>query len=122
MAVGEATGEAVAGWQPGSHVVGVGYGAFAEYMVLPAVATMPLPEGWTAEQALGLVVNWPTALAALKSLGHIASGETVVVHAVDMSWRPLRSDTPTAALTPCASGTGAATPRRSSPNSPSSTQ
>ena len=40
-----------------------------------------MPAGWTAEQALGLVVNWPTALAALKPLGHIASGETVLVHA-----------------------------------------
>jgi NADPH:quinone reductase len=28
-----------------------------------------------------LVVNWPTALAALKPLGHIAAGETVLVHA-----------------------------------------
>jgi NADPH2:quinone reductase len=26
-------------------------------------------------------VNWPTALAALKPLGHIAAGETVLVHA-----------------------------------------
>jgi NADPH2:quinone reductase len=42
---------------------------------------VPVPAGWTAEQALGLVVNWPTALAALKPLGHIASGETVLVHA-----------------------------------------
>jgi NADPH2:quinone reductase len=50
-------------------------------MVLPAAAAMPVPAGWTAEQALGLVVNWPTALAALKPLGHIATGETVVVHA-----------------------------------------
>jgi NADPH2:quinone reductase len=40
-----------------------------------------VPAGWTAEQALGLVVNWPTALAALKPLGDIATGETVLVHA-----------------------------------------
>jgi hypothetical protein len=62
-------------------VIGVGYGAFAEFMVLPAAAAMPVPTGWTAEQALGLVVNWPTALAALKPQGHIAAGETVLVHA-----------------------------------------
>ena len=66
---------------PGTCVVGVGYGAFAEYMVLPAAAAMPVPPGWTAEQALGLVVNRPTALAALKPLGQVATGETVVVHA-----------------------------------------
>jgi NADPH2:quinone reductase len=76
-----AMGEAVTGSRPGTRVVGVGYGAFAEYMVLPAAAAMPVPADWTGEQALGLVVNWPTALAALKPLGQIASGETVLVHA-----------------------------------------
>jgi NADPH:quinone reductase len=76
-----AVGEAVTGPRSGTCVVGVGCGAFAEYMVLPAAAAVPVPAGWTAEQALGLVVNWPTALAALRPLGHIASGETVLVHA-----------------------------------------
>jgi NADPH2:quinone reductase len=50
-------------------------------MVLPAAAAMPVPAGWAAEQALGLVVNWPTALAALRPLGRLAAGETVLVHA-----------------------------------------
>jgi NADPH2:quinone reductase len=76
-----AAGDAVTGPRPGTRVIGVGDGAFAEYMVLPAAAAMPVPAGWTAEQALGLVVNWPTALAALKPLGRLAAGETVVVHA-----------------------------------------
>jgi NADPH2:quinone reductase len=76
-----AVGEEVTGPRPGARVVGVGYGAFAEYAVLPAAAAMPVPAGWTAEQALGLVVNWPTALAAIKPLGQIAPGETVLVHA-----------------------------------------
>jgi NADPH2:quinone reductase len=76
-----AVGESVTVPGPGSPVVGVGYGAFAEYMVLPAGAAMPVPPGWTAEQALGLVVNWPTALAALKPLGRVVAGETVLVHA-----------------------------------------
>jgi NADPH2:quinone reductase len=74
-------GEAVTSARTGTRVIGVGDGAFAEYMVLPAAAAMPLPAGWTAEQSLGLVVNWPTALAALKPLGQLARGETVVVHA-----------------------------------------
>ena len=50
-------------------------------MVLPAAAAMPVPAGWSAEQALGLVVNWPTALAALRPLGNVVAGETVVVPA-----------------------------------------
>lgn len=65
----------------GAHVVGVGAGAFAEYMVLRAVAALPIPPGWTAAQALGLAVNWPTALAALKALGRLEAGETVLIHA-----------------------------------------
>jgi len=78
-----AVGEAVTGLEPGARVIGVGIGggAFAEYMVLPAAAAVPVPPGWTAEQALGLVVNWPTALAALRPLGRIAAGETVLIHA-----------------------------------------
>ncbi|QKV73619.1 zinc-binding dehydrogenase [Amycolatopsis sp. Hca4] len=76
-----AVGEAVTGLPPGTRVAGVGEGAFAEYFVLPAAAAMPVPAGWSAEQALGLVVNRPTALAALKPLGRVAAGQTVLVHA-----------------------------------------
>ncbi|WP_410566886.1 zinc-binding dehydrogenase [Amycolatopsis sp. cmx-4-61] len=76
-----AVGEAVTGPPPGTWVAGVGDGAFAEYLTLPAAAVMPVPAGWSAEQAIGLVVNWPTALAALKPLGRVAAGQTVLIHA-----------------------------------------
>src|SRR4051812_49473797 len=56
-----AVGEGVTRPRPGARVVGVGGGAYSEYMVLPAAAAMPVPSGWTEQQALGLVVNWPTA-------------------------------------------------------------
>ena len=77
-----AVGEAVTGLAIGAHVVGVGIGggAFAEYMALPVAAAVPVPAGWADEQALGLVVNWPTALAALKPLGGLAAGQTVLIH------------------------------------------
>jgi NADPH:quinone reductase len=76
-------GEGVAGPRPGAHVIGVamGGGAFAEYLALPATGAVPVPAGWSDEQALGLVVNWPTALAALRPLGQIAAGQTVLIHA-----------------------------------------
>jgi len=78
-----ATGEAVTGLEPGARVIGagIGCGAFAQYTVLPAAAVVPVPAGWAEEQALGLVVSWPTALAALKPLGRIAAGQTVLIHA-----------------------------------------
>jgi NADPH2:quinone reductase len=40
-----------------------------------------VPPGWTEQQALGLVVNWPTALAALRPVGGLSAGQTVLVHA-----------------------------------------
>jgi NADPH2:quinone reductase len=83
----EAAGEIVAlapgvtGRELGAHVIGTGYGAFAEYMVLPAAGVAPVPVGWADEQALGLVLNWANALAALKPLRRIAADETVLIHA-----------------------------------------
>ncbi|MFJ2766400.1 zinc-binding dehydrogenase [Streptomyces sp. NPDC087300] len=66
---------------PGTHVVGTGPGAFAQYMTMPATGVVPVPAGWSDAQALGLVLNWATALAALKPLGEVAPGEVVLVHA-----------------------------------------
>lgn len=78
-----ALGEDVTDLERGDHVIGVSIagGAFAEYMLLPAAAAVRVPVGWADEQALGLVVSWPTALAALKPLGRIAAGQTVLIHA-----------------------------------------
>jgi NADPH:quinone reductase len=76
-----ALGPGVTGLERGAHVIGTGYGAFAECMVLPAAGVASIPAGWADEQALGLVLNWATALAALRPLGRIAAGETVLIHA-----------------------------------------
>lgn len=76
-----ARGEGVVGVEVGDHVIGVGYGAFAEYMSMSAADAVPVPAGWRDEQALGLVLNWATALAALKPLGRLAKGETVLIQA-----------------------------------------
>lgn len=65
----------------GTHVIGAGPGAFAQYMAMPAAGALPVPSGWSDAEALGLVLNWATALAALKPLGEIKTGEAVLVHA-----------------------------------------
>jgi NADPH:quinone reductase len=82
-AVGEvvAVGDDVGHPERGALVIGVGSGAFAEYLVLPAASAVPVPRGWAANEALGLVVSYPAALAALKHLGRIAAGEIVLIHA-----------------------------------------
>ncbi|WP_406229270.1 zinc-binding dehydrogenase [Streptomyces anthocyanicus] len=67
--------------QLGTRVIGVGRGAFAQYMTMPAVGARPVPSGWSDAAALGLVLNWATATAALKPLGKTRPGETVLVHA-----------------------------------------
>ncbi|WP_091095347.1 NADPH:quinone oxidoreductase family protein [Micromonospora citrea] len=83
----EAAGEVVALGQGvtdltlGDHVIGTGPGAFAEYLALPAAGVTRVPVGWTDEQAPGLILNWATALAALRPLGRLAAGETVLIHA-----------------------------------------
>jgi len=66
---------------PGTHVVGAGPGSFAQYMTMPAANVLPAPSGWSDAESLGLVLNWATALAALKPLGEIEAGDVVLVHA-----------------------------------------
>jgi NADPH:quinone reductase len=65
----------------GTHVIGAGPGAFAEYMVMRAAAVLPVPSGWGDAEALGMVLNWATALAALQPLGEIETGDVVLIHA-----------------------------------------
>ncbi|MEU8200642.1 zinc-binding dehydrogenase [Streptosporangium sp. NPDC049046] len=65
----------------GAHVIGVGPAAFAEYMLMPATGVLPVPSGWSDAEALGMVLNWATALAALRPLGELKAGEVVLVHA-----------------------------------------
>jgi NADPH:quinone reductase-like Zn-dependent oxidoreductase len=50
-------------------------------MTMPVAGVLPVPDGWSDAAAIGLVLNWATALAALKPLGEIKAGEVVLVHA-----------------------------------------
>lgn len=83
-AAGEIVGAGPAVENPlpvGVQVIGAGPGAFAEYLVMPAGGVLPVPSGWSAAEALGLVMNWATALAALRPLGDLEAGEAVLIHA-----------------------------------------
>jgi len=75
-----ALGEDVTRVAVGDHVIGTGPGAFAEYMVMAADAVVPVPAGWSDEEALGLVLNWATALVSLR-LGQLRAGDFVLIHA-----------------------------------------
>ncbi len=65
----------------GTHVIGAAPGAFAEYLAVPAAGSLLVPPGWSDAETLGMVLNWATALAALRPLGEVRAGETVLVHA-----------------------------------------
>ena len=65
----------------GTHVIGAGPGAFAEYLTMPAAGALPVPSGWNDAESLGMVLNWATALAALRPLGEVEPGDVVLVHA-----------------------------------------
>jgi NADPH:quinone reductase len=65
----------------GDHVIGTGPGAFAEYMTMPAAGVLSVPSGWKDAEALGMVLNWATALAALVPLGEVRTGDVVLIHA-----------------------------------------
>jgi NADPH:quinone reductase-like Zn-dependent oxidoreductase len=65
----------------GAHVIGTGPGAFAQYMTMPAAGVLPVPTGWSDAEALGMVLNWATALAALRPLGEVKAGDVVLVQA-----------------------------------------
>lgn len=65
----------------GTLVIGNGPGAFAEYTTVTAAESLPVPAGWTDAQALGMILNWATAVAALHTVGGLARGETVLIHA-----------------------------------------
>jgi NADPH:quinone reductase-like Zn-dependent oxidoreductase len=65
----------------GAHVIGTGPGAFAQYMTMPAAGVFPVPSGWKDAEALGMVLNWGTALAALVPLGEVRPGTVVLIHA-----------------------------------------
>lgn len=65
----------------GSRVIGTGRGAFAEYAAVTATGSVIVPDGWSDAESLGMILNWATAVAALRPIGDLRAGETVLIHA-----------------------------------------
>ncbi len=86
-----AVGEAVSGWAPGTGVLvnpvyrGRGLmgemldGGLAEYAVVSAEQLIALPPGVSFAEAAALPVAWGTAYRMMTAIGHVASGERVLV-------------------------------------------
>jgi NADPH:quinone reductase-like Zn-dependent oxidoreductase len=74
----EAVGTAVGHVKPGDEVFGIGKGSFAEYTVGKAFASRP--SGLTFEEAAALPVAGLTALQAVRDIGKLEAGESVLVN------------------------------------------
>jgi len=78
----DALGPDTAGMQVGQRVVTFATGgAFAEYMVVPAMSLLPCPEGLTPQQGAAILVQGITAIHCLHDLANVQAGEVVLVHA-----------------------------------------
>ena len=76
-------GDAVEGGiSTGDRVFGlVGGGGYAEQAVIDYRMAMPIPDGWSFEQAAALPEVFFTANENIFTLGKLAAGETILIHA-----------------------------------------
>jgi len=76
-----AAGAAVTQWRVGDRVCALtNGGAYAEYCVAPETQTLPWPKGYDALHAAALPETYFTVWANLFDLGHLAAGQTALVH------------------------------------------
>ncbi|MFB4373716.1 NAD(P)H-quinone oxidoreductase [Agrobacterium sp. CR_3] len=77
-----AIGDSVSGFAVGDRVMGiVGGGAYAQYARLDSGMAAAIPTGMSFMEAAAVMESFVTGWEALTHLGHVAKGETVLVHA-----------------------------------------
>lgn len=73
-------GEGVTHLKPGDKVIFMTQtGAFAEKTIVPAITTIPMPDGMPFEMAAGITLTYGTSYHALKQRAQLQPGETVLV-------------------------------------------
>ncbi|KAK7999283.1 alcohol dehydrogenase [Apiospora arundinis] len=65
----------------GSKVFGASQGAYAAQVCAREVQLLPVPQGWSFEDAAGLFVTAPTSYGALVLRAGVKAGDIVLVHA-----------------------------------------
>ncbi|HEY4462152.1 MAG TPA: NAD(P)H-quinone oxidoreductase [Streptosporangiaceae bacterium] len=74
-------GPEVTGWSPGDEVCALlAGGGYAEKVVVPAGQVMPLPDGVGVTEAAALPEAACTVYSNVYQVGHLAEGETLLVH------------------------------------------
>ena len=64
----------------GDRVMGMGKSYLRRFAVLPALATMPVPDDVSLEDAATIPTAFITAHYALAHVGRLAAGEKVLIH------------------------------------------
>ncbi|MBI4081782.1 MAG: NAD(P)H-quinone oxidoreductase [Candidatus Lambdaproteobacteria bacterium] len=78
----ESWGSEVKGFRKGQRVFGlVGSGGYAEYCPIDHEMAMPIPEGWSFEQAAAVPEVFFTAQETVFTRGELRKGETALIHA-----------------------------------------
>lgn len=78
----ESVGSGVSNVSEGDEVVVLGNdGGYAEYAVAPASSVIPIPDGLGFDEAAAIPLQGLTAYHLIKTTGHMAEGESIVVHA-----------------------------------------
>ena len=78
----EQVGSDCAGWAVGDRVFGLlPGGGYAEYVTIPQEMALPIPDGFTFEEAAAIPEVFLTAYQALVWLGELKQGEDVLIHA-----------------------------------------
>ncbi|KAJ5622013.1 hypothetical protein N7528_005245 [Penicillium herquei] len=65
----------------GDRVFGAIQGAYATHVLAPEASLLPVPQGWSFEDAAGLFVTAPTSYGALVHRAGVKAGDWVLVHA-----------------------------------------
>lgn len=65
----------------GDRVFGSSQGAYSTHILAPESSILPMPEGWSFEDAAGLYVTMPTAYGGLVTRAQTQPGEWVLIHA-----------------------------------------
>jgi alcohol dehydrogenase len=74
-------GEDVEEWKIGDKVMGATkFGGYVSHLNIHHRYVIPLPEGWSFEEGAGFLVQGLTAFYALKVLGNLQPGMTVLIH------------------------------------------
>ncbi|KAJ5233447.1 uncharacterized protein N7469_005213 [Penicillium citrinum] len=76
-----ATEASKAKFKVGDRVFGATQGAYATHVLASETTLLPVPSGWSFEDAAGLFVTAPTSYGGLVHRANVKSGDWVLVHA-----------------------------------------